>query len=238
MIKKLLEYKKTLYILLIIIVIFSISRIYIKLHKNIKYIIRYPKSGKTRVILSKNNLLKFKKNYGINWSINFWIYIDDWQYKYGYKKYIIKSGYCNIWLDNKNNNLMIQIPTYNNKNGETLIYKKIKIQKWLNICIILENRNLDLWINSKLYHSRYLTNIPKINNNNFIVTPDGGFSGFISRLKYFNYNLPLNSLIIYNSINNIYNNGPFPLIYKIPFLSTIYKKLKSNHLSIKINVDK
>lgn len=179
MFKKIIKYKKILLILLIIIIIFGIYKIYYRLHENVKYIIPYAKLAKTQVVLNKNNLLKFKKEKGINWSINFWMYIDDWQYKYGYNKYIIKSGYCNIWLDNTNNYLIILIPTYNNKNGEKIIYKKIRIQKWLNICIILENRNLDLWINSKLYHSKHLNNIPKINNNNFIVTPDGGFSGFI-----------------------------------------------------------
>jgi hypothetical protein len=174
---------------IIIIAFFVILFIYYKrLYKNAYVIINQPHNSINGKNLN-NNMVTTVCNKGISWTYNFWLYIDDWNYKFGKKKYILQSDNVSIWLDEKLPNLHIDINVFNKPN-QSIIYKDIPVQKWLNYALILDNRNLDLFINGYLYRSIFLQNVPEQKiTTNIDLFSNGGISGYISQFKYFSYNI-------------------------------------------------
>ena len=197
-----------------------------------------PVSSREEKTLEKDEFDKPVTKKGLGWSLSFWIYVDDWTYKYDKNKYIILwDDNIAIWLPQKKNELNIEIPIFETRCGltsERIVYSGIPLQKWLHVTIILEQRNLDLWINGKLYSSRYLKNIPKQKPiNNMEICPEGGYHGYISRLRYYSYPLPREnpfSIIFPNNILTLFKSGPIG--FKNPF-KELYDKIKG---SVKINV--
>ena len=174
---------------IIIIAFFVMLYIYYKrLYKNAYVIINQPHNSINGKHLN-NNMVTTVCNKGISWTYNFWLYIDDWNYKFGEKKYILQSDNVSIWLDEKLPNLHIDIKVFNKPN-HSIIYKDVPLQKWLNLAVILDNRNLDLFINGYLYRSIFLQNVPEQKvTTNINLFSDGGISGYISQFKYFSYNI-------------------------------------------------
>ena len=61
----------------------------------------------------------------------------------------------------------------------------IPIQKWVNLLISVYGRTLDVYIDGKLVRTCLLPGIANVNQNaNLFLTPNGGFSGWTSRLQY------------------------------------------------------
>jgi len=73
---------------------------------------------------------------------------------------------------------------------EDIIIENVNIQKWVNVVTTFNNRTLDVYINGKLVKSKPFNNII-INGNNYeediLITPNGGFGGFVSKVQYFPY---------------------------------------------------
>ena len=75
----------------------------------------------------------------------------------------------------------------------------IKLQKWVNLIVVLNNRTLDVYLNGKLTKTCMLPGVPRINNEADIeITPgnnpkdldkDAGFSGYTSNVKFFPYDM-------------------------------------------------
>lgn len=181
-------------------------------------------------------------------SISSWIYINDWNEKYGEEKTILHKGddLITMKLGAYENNLEIQLNVYNsnqseyqetmfdsippaissgismedlecsggniystgvlsqnygfvtnnvgnnipcnNTSSEPITIENINLQKWVNIITTVNDRVIDVYINGKLVTSRAFNNVintAKINNNDLVITPDGGFGGFISKVQYF-----------------------------------------------------
>lgn len=182
-------------------------------------------NAKNEILVESDKLIKHRTNTGLNWSLCFWIYIDDLNYKFNKQKQILSWKNCNIWLS-KNNDLYIKLEKYDNKHSK-IVFERIPIQKWLHISVIYDDRNLDLWINGKLYSSIYLDNIQNFDKNaNMTICPNGGFSGYISKFKYYNYAIVRKAVLNIDSIYIQYLLTPFPIIYKIPIIGHILRLIK------------
>lgn len=84
---------------------------------------------------------------------------------------------------------------------ESIVYKRIPLQRWLNVVITVDNRTIDLWVNNKLHESLYLPNIPIITSYNKPgKSCGGGFDGFISGLTVWDH--PISKNMIYYMSNN------------------------------------
>ena len=166
---------------------------YQKLYQDCYLIINQPEETRNRKDIY-DGMTTSVCNKGISWTYNFWLYLDDWKYNFGKKKFILSSSNVTIWLDPKTPNLHIQLNVFN-KDDKHIIYKDVPLQKWLNIVIILDNRNIDVFINKYLYKSLFLDTIPEQHPVNEIILfgsdshKKSGFSGYISQLKYFSYNI-------------------------------------------------
>ena len=78
--------------------------------------------------------------------------------------------------------------TYNEVNQEITI-PDIPLNKWVNVIIRCQNKTLDVYINGIITQSILLLGVPKQNYGDVWLCANGGFSGYVSNLWYYNYAL-------------------------------------------------
>ena len=78
----------------------------------------------------------------------------------------------------------------------------VPLKNWFNVVVRLENKILDVYVNGTISNRLVLNNVPKQNYYDVNVCQNGGFSGKLSNLRYFNY-----ALTIFD-INTIVLGGP------------------------------
>tara|TARA_B100000795_G_C22800455_1_gene441608 strand:+ start:3069 stop:3860 length:792 start_codon:yes stop_codon:yes gene_type:complete len=151
---------------------------------------------------------------GNEYSINMWLYVNDYGYKYGEPKYVLMkgsttstSGFYNnsnpgMYLDAKKNDLVIDIELQSGTNLSsntpsptddtsfaTCRVPNIPLQRWLCINLSLYNNIMDVYLDGKLFKSCIFNGFPKQNNNPMYFGFDGGFDGYVSRITWANKNL-------------------------------------------------
>ncbi len=106
-----------------------------------------------------------------------------------------------VWLYPNTNKLNIRFNTYENI-VETADIGNIPLNMWVNVIIVLIGGSVDVYVNGNLKKRTKLSGVPKINYGDFYTTNWGGFQGYLSRLRYFNYAIqPF-------MIDQIFNMGP------------------------------
>jgi hypothetical protein len=127
-------------------------------------------------------------NKGYGGSISFWLYVSDWDHNFNIEKNIFQKDGIKMYFGAESNDLVLETKVYNSNKSERVVYRDIPIQKWMHITVIIDNRTLDLWVNDKLYSSKTLSNIPKIDDNQqLVINSNGGFGGYISRFYTYNH---------------------------------------------------
>lgn len=131
-----------------------------------------------------------------NYTYSTWIYINDWNYRYGEKKVILSrmdgsnQPSPSLTLDGMQNNLVISVACYPTTSSSSPVIhncnvNNIPIQRWVNIIISLNGRTLDVYINGKLTRTCVLPGIAKVTATApIVITPNGGFSGWTSETNY------------------------------------------------------
>ena len=119
---------------------------------------------------------------------------------------ICESYNHNTFNDDKNNIL------------ESEMVENIPVDNWVNIIVAVRQHTLDIYINGILAKRKLLKYLPKQNNGRFHMNSTGGFAGFISNVRYFNYYISEGELFKYVS------SGPSSLppvnqIGKPPYLA-------------------
>ena len=187
-------------------------------------------NGKKSVVISQDPklegsipILRSKNEEGgIEFTYSTWLLIEDdnfHSYKNGQKKHIFHKGSETIekaepsikgmainnapglYLHETEPILIVVMNTFQNLKEEIEI-KDIPVHKWINIVIRLENRNLDVYINGSIVSRKELSSVPKQNYGNVYVNQNGGFSGLISALRYYN------RAITSTEIQDILASGP------------------------------
>jgi hypothetical protein len=152
-------------------------------------------------------------------TLSFWMYIADWNYRFGEPKAILvkgkkESAAPGIYLAPNKNNLIIQTKAMTRaENLPTCNISNIPLQKWVHVAYVLDNRTVDVYINGKLERSCVLTAVPALNNEKLKLFPKGrsgltGFLGQLSSLRYFS------SALRPVDVANIYNEGPRSTMYE------------------------
>ena len=146
---------------------------------------------------------------GIEFTWSVWIYIDDLTYNTGRYRCVFYKGndYAKnpdaetqglnfpnnspgLYIAPNTNDLVIMMNTFNVINEEITV-NDIPLNKWVNVIIRCENNTLDVYINGSIIKSHHLHGVPKQNYGDVYVAANGGFSGNISNLWYYNYALGL-----------------------------------------------
>lgn len=157
---------------------------------------------------------------GIEFTWSVWIYIDDLTYNATKYKCIFYKGNDGIqdtglnfpnnapglYIAPNTNDLVVIMNTFNVIN-EQITIQDIPLNKWLNVILRCDNQNLDVYINGMIAKSHILHGVPKQNYGDVYVGMNGGFSGFISNLWYYNYGLGV------SEIQRLAQKGPLSLIH-------------------------
>jgi hypothetical protein len=92
--------------------------------------------------------------------------------------------------------MLIRLNIYRNSNSsenpdkyfEDIKIHGIPIKKWIHVVIRSTTQNIvDVYINGKVVKRHKLSNVIKQNYDNLYINMNGGFDGFLSNLKYYNY---------------------------------------------------
>ena len=160
-------------------------------------------------------------NKGSNdFTFSVWIYVNTWNYRYGQVKNILRrasaSGeFCPlITLGSGTNNMTISL-TYYPTSGElstekthNCTVKNIPLQKWTHVLMSTAGRSLDVYLDGKLVKTCLLPGVAKMDPTAPVhLCPDGGFSGFTSRLRY--YARSLNPREVYEIYKEGYSSSWF-----------------------------
>ena len=156
-------------------------------------------------------------NDGIEFTWSVWIFINNLNdsgtsstYKHIFSKGnsdLQQNGLINpnnapgLYIAPNSNTLVVMMNTFNVINEEVLI-PDIPLNKWVNVIIRCENTTLDVYINGTITRSINLIGVPKQNYGDVYVAMNGGFSGNISNLWYYNYALGT------SKIQSIASDGP------------------------------
>jgi len=141
-------------------------------------------------------------NEGVEFTWSVWVFIDNLQYLENQYKHVFYKGNSDLDTNGLNfpnnapglyiapntNSLVVMMNTFNVINEEVTI-PNIPLNKWINVIIRCRNTTLDVYINGTITRSVQLIGVPKQNYGDVYVAQNGGFSGYISNLWYYNYAL-------------------------------------------------
>lgn len=169
--------------------------------------------------LKKINAEDLPGNKGSNdFTYSFWIYINDWNSKYGQKKTIIERKNGNdkgpeIYLGEHKNDLNVVITTYSETGGSTgndqrIVLENIPVQRFTHLVVTVNNNAVDMYLDGKLVKTHILDNPPRIDkvaDQAIYVNKNRGFSGYLAKLKY--YSRALNPREVYEIYKEGYGAG-------------------------------
>ena len=173
-----------------------------------------PKNTSSILVMRSNN-----KSKGIEFTWSVWLYLDGSSADGTYQNIFVKgsslfnAGGINqtngpgLYLKKSGGENHLKIIMNSNgteSNGKTaqIDISGVPIHKWINVVIRLENSILDAYINGVITNRYNFKNVPVQNYQDVIVCGNGGFSGSLSDLRYYNYALNV------FEINNIVMYGP------------------------------
>jgi len=145
-------------------------------------------------------------NPGADYNLQFWMFVQDWDYKFGKEKEVImRTDASNpaivnprITLHPTDNTLNVYLTTFTSgstsvgkyqpgsavgttETGSTWLcaIENIPLQTWFSVSVTTFQRNLDVFINGNLIKSTVIPAVPRSATGNFLVGANGGFSGYI-----------------------------------------------------------
>jgi hypothetical protein len=194
---------------------------------------------------------------GIEYSYTTWLYVSDWSnYKKNEWKHVFHKGDRNswvndgevdgetttddynqphgamiaspgMWLHPNTNALRVYVNAYDNMDEYEDIYD-IPSQKWLHVSIVVKHQSFDIYINGYLKKKHVCKSIVRQNFGNLYIGNSGGFSGYVSNLRYFDYAVSANEIL------REVEQGPDSLACadvsgnKPPYLNTNYWQASAN----------
>ena len=166
---------------------------------------------------SKPVMRSVNQSDGIEFTYSTWLFIDDLTYKAGEYRHVFHKGTDNFPTDKQGlsfpnnapgmyvhpnkNALVIIMNTFNNINEE-IVVNDIPLNKWINVMIRVDGKNVDVYVNGTIVVRHVLSGVAKQNYGDVYVNMNGGFSGMLSSLRYFN------SALNTTEILDIVNDGP------------------------------
>jgi hypothetical protein len=112
------------------------------------------------------------------------------------------SGIKKIYPELNNGSCMIETSGNNDPTVGMCVAKMIPLQKWVCVIVSIYNQIIDIYIDGQLSSSCVLKGFPAISTDEVNITPDGGFSGKISRVAF------SNTAMTVTNARQIYYSGP------------------------------
>jgi len=133
---------------------------------------------------------------GIEFTYMTWIFITDYESNYGRPKDIFYKGNFNgnfgtrtpgVYLHPTENTLIVYMSTYADPNSNSVSVPNIPVGKWFHLAITLKEHDVDIYINGLLKKRMVLNSLPKQNFGPLVLNDNGGFEGYLSKFRYFDY---------------------------------------------------
>jgi hypothetical protein len=161
--------------------------------------------GKTRTVIPTGDA---PSTGGSDYGFQYWMFLSDWNYKFGSDKDVLKRIAPNnpqvtnprIFLSPTDNTLNVQVSLFSNDakpgvaspgtegSGEvqTCSVENVPLQSWFSVSVTVFQRNLDIYINGRLVKSCVLRGVPRPAVGDVILNDNGGFSGSLCNVNYYN----------------------------------------------------
>ena len=136
-----------------------------------------------------------------NYTYSFWIYINDFNYRYGDEKIILQRKNVvdgedlylpKISLGENQNDIKVtidQVMKTDNTSDKPhdIVVHSIPLQKWNHFIMTKSGDTIDIYIDGKLVKTSIMQNVAaRIDGGTDIeLTPGSGFAGYISKVNYF-----------------------------------------------------
>ena len=211
---------KVVIMIVVLVILFYLSKYLLSKYASSgidsPYLLTGSKNAKYALVVSQDpasiNYTPIKQSEdkdGIQFTYGFWILIEGFDYKKGEWKHIFHKGnassYPNrapgVWLHPNRNDIRVYMNTLDNI-MEYVDVENLPNRKWIYMNIVLNNKNLDLYVNGYLKIRKELSSLPKQNNDDFWVNMFGGFEGYVSNIRYYSY------AIDFNEMNKNIKSGP------------------------------
>jgi hypothetical protein len=127
-----------------------------------------------------------------------------------------------LYIKPSSNTLVVFMNTFESIDEEVEV-ANIPLNKWVHVLIRVEGTYLDVYINGILAKRHILPSVPKQNNGNIYIAQNGGFNGFISNLRYYDYGLQPGDIM------SVVQSGPS---LKLSSLESSDLKSSPNYLSL------
>ncbi len=194
---------KIIIVILILVALFYILRYFFNKYQlsvvESPYLLEGIKNAKHALVISQdpNNagyvpMPRSDGKDGIQFTYSFWLMIEGYDYKSGEWKHVFHKGDPNsypnrapgVWLHPATNAMRVYM------NTQTTILEYVDImnlplRKWIHVAVVLDDKDLDVYINGYLKTRKQLSSVPKLNNGDFWCNMFGGFEGFVGRIQYF-----------------------------------------------------
>jgi hypothetical protein len=125
-------------------------------------------------------------NYGLQW----WMYIKDWDTKFGQEKTVLTRGATGslnpyVYLHPTKNSLEVKIDFYQTTGTSAAAsgdvfrceLKNVPLQRWFCVGLSVSGRNVDIYQDGKLLRSCLLPGVPMTPVGDLGIMSNGGFSG-------------------------------------------------------------
>lgn len=164
-----------------------------------------PVDGKTKTVISAAELPASGSG---SHGIQFWMFIKDWDYKFGQTKDVLKRVSSTnaahvvprVSLSPSENTLDVAVSLFPasgqasravsglsaSGDVQTCSVENVPLQAWFSVSITVFQRNMDIYINGRLVKSCVLPGVPKPVVGDIILNDNGGFSGSICNLNWYN----------------------------------------------------
>lgn len=168
-----------------------------------------PVDGKKRTVIPAGEI---PMGAGIDYGLQFWMYISNWDYRFGQDKDVLKRVSSNdrsivgprVYLAPTENTLNVTVSLYpsdlragsaepgvsSTGDSYTCSVENVPLQSWFAVSVTVFQRNMDIYINGRLVKSCVLPGIPKPALGDVILNDNGGFAGSICNVN--GYNVMLN----------------------------------------------
>ena len=123
----------------------------------------------------------FNQPEGLIFSYACWILIKDYGMGYGTQRRIFSRGDTpGVYIDATSNSLLVKLQMFDGT--ETLVVPNIPAMKWIHLAVVVDQDEVDVYVNGTLREHKSLTRVPKQTDAPILLGP--GWDGVLARLSY------------------------------------------------------
>ena len=152
-------------------------------------------NARESIILKQEDL---EEQSSSDYAFSIWFAVDDWDYQYGKRKAIFERRNKDnnlvpgVYFDETINNIIVQTETTGNDETFECSLENVPLQKWTNLIISVNDRNMELYLDGKLVKTCILSGVPEQATDSMVhITPapangnnNFGFGGFVSNFRH------------------------------------------------------